>query len=55
LQIVAPFGGDVTKEDDNTIKLEVQGGSLKGTIIYITNIEAKSSIEEEEARTVSVL
>lgn len=51
-QVVAPFAGEVTKEDGNTIKLVVQEGSLKGTIIYITNIEAKSTIEEEESRSV---
>lgn len=51
-QVVAPFAGEVTKEDGNTIKLIVQEGSLKGTIIYITNIEAKSTIEEEEPRSV---
>lgn len=52
LQIVAPFAGEVTKEDSDTVKLVVQGGSLKGTIIYITNIEANSNIEEEEPRSV---
>lgn len=52
LKIVAPFAGEVTKEDSDTVKLVVQGGSLKGTIIYITNIEANSNIEEEEPRSV---
>lgn len=51
-QVVAPFAGEVTKEGENTIKLVVQEGSLKETIIYITNIEAKSTIEEEEPRSV---
>lgn len=54
LQIVAPFAGEVTKEDSDTVKLVVQGGSLKGTIIYITNIEANDNIEEEETRSVRI-
>ena len=52
LQIVAPFAGDVTKTESKTIKLAIQDGALKGTTIYITNIEAESSIEAEEPRSV---